>query len=191
MQSYSYEKNILGFQTCNEVVCAMFRPKQVNLKNLILLSMGFILLTGMLPFLEKFVWSPFWTLIFFFFIVLWDFVSAVAVNHKKEGFVTSKAKKVPIVLVAYTMLFATLHLMAPLIEAFNMHNILNPIAFQYLAKGVFFLCISINFLSALKHMSMLGLIPKQVAKFIEKFIDIHKKRLDNISNIENEENHAE
>lgn len=177
MQNTSYEQNILGFTGCNEIVCAMFKPKQVNLKNIILITMGFLFITSMVPFLEKWIWSPFWTLIFFYFIVLWDFVSAIAVNHKKEGFVTSKAKKVPIVLVAYTMLFASLHLLSAVIVAFNMQSMLNPDAFKYLAKGVFFLCVTINFLSALKHMSILGLIPKQVANFISRFIDVHKNKV--------------
>jgi hypothetical protein len=131
-----------------------------------------------IPFLEDYVWHPFWTIIVFVVVVLWDFVSAVAVNIKSSKFVTSKAIKLPFTLAAYVLLFAILHSLSKVIEAFEMDTILNPVAFQFLAKSVYFLCFAINLLSALKHMSLLGLLPAQVSKFIEKFIDVHKNKLE-------------
>ena len=173
------QDTFMGFSQISDFVKAIFKPTQVNLKNLIILSMGFMFILDLIPTLEKWVWSPFWTLFVFYIVVLWDFVSAIAANHKKskEGFVTQKAKRVPVVLMAYTFLFVVLHLMGKVVAAFEMDSILNPKAFDYLAKGVYFLCFFINVLSAIKHMSILGLIPKQVANFIEKFIDIHKNKI--------------
>jgi hypothetical protein len=67
--------------------------------------------------------------------------------------------------------------MARVVEAFNLVSVLNPDAFRYLAITTYFLCLFINFLSAIKHMSKLGLIPTVVSKYIEKFIDVHKNKM--------------
>jgi phage-related holin len=130
------------------------------------------------PFLEKWVWSPFWTLIIFMLVVLLDFITAVAASWNEKKFVTSKAIKVPFTLVAYFILFAILHSLGKIVEAFEMNNILNPVAFKFLAISTYFLCFAINLLSALKHMSKLGLIPHAVERYISKFIDVHKNKFD-------------
>ncbi len=129
------------------------------------------------PFLEKYIWSPFWTILFFYAVIMLDFVTAVAASWDEKKFVTQKAIKVPVVVMAYTMLFIVLHSMSRVVEAFNLVSVLNPDAFRYLAITTYFLCLFINFLSAIKHMSKLGLIPTVVSKYIEKFIDVHKNKM--------------
>ena len=177
-----HQETFMGFKNASELICAMFKPRQINLKNIMILAMSFTLILNFIPVLEMWVWSPFWTLIVFYVVVIWDFISAFAANNKtkKEGFVTQKAKKVPVVLMAYTMLFVVLHLMGKVVTAFEMDSLLNPTAFDYLAKGVYFLCFAINFLSAVKHMAILGLVPNAVAKVIEKFIDVHKNKIETV-----------
>ena len=156
----------------------MFKPEQMRLNNLFLFSMITTLVLLFVPFLEEYVWSPFWTIIVFLAVVLLDFITAVASSWRERKFVTEKAIKVPFVICAYVVLFAVLHSLGRVIEAFNMGDMLNPIAFDYLAKSVYFLCFAINLTSALKHMANMGLLPKAVSTFIGKFIDIHKSRID-------------
>lgn len=155
----------------------MFKPEQMRINNLLLLSMGLTLVLLFLPFLETYIWSPFWTIIVFLAVVLLDFITAVASSWRQTKFVTEKAIKVPFVIAAYVVLFAILHSLGRVVEAFNMGDLLNPIAFDYLAKSVYFLCFAINLTSSLKHMANMGLLPRAVATFIAKFIDIHKNRL--------------
>jgi hypothetical protein len=175
-----HQHSFMGFEGFGEIIEAMFKPHQLQLKNLIILAMTVTLLLNFVPVLEAWIWSPFWTLVVFYVVVVWDFISAVAANNKKtgEGFITQKAKKVPIVIFSYTLLFIVLHLLGRVVEAMGVGDLLNPVAFDYLAKGVYFLCFFINFLSALKHMSMLGLLPASVTSFISKFIDIHKNKIE-------------
>lgn len=174
-------KTILGFHSWLDLLRSLFKPDKVRLKNLILLAMSFTLILNFVPVLELWVWSPFWTLIVFYAVLVWDFVAAILANNKVRGekFITQKAKRLPVVIVAYTFLFAMLHLLGKIVAAFQMADMLNPDAFEYLAKGVYFLCFAINFMSAVKHMSLLGLVPKQVAMFLEKFVDIHKNKVVN------------
>lgn len=168
----------LGFTSVNDLLSQMFRYKQVNLPKLINLAVAMTILLFTIPALENYVWSPFWTLLVFFGVVILDFITAVASSWDKRKFVTSKAIKVPFTILAYLLLFAILHLLSKVIIAFNADDILNPKAFRLLAISTYFLCFAINLLSALKHMSNMGLIPKQVAKFIERFIDIQKGKID-------------
>ena len=172
--------NIVGFNRFEDLLLQMFKTNQVK-SNTIYLALMMTLFLFFFPFFEKWVWSPAWTLIFFGAVVTLDFITAIAASNrgakkkgKKTGFVTEKATRFVFVLAAYLILFAILHSLGKVIAALGIGEILNPIAFNYLAKFVFFLCFAINFVSALKHMSLMGLIPRQIAKFIEKFIDVHK-----------------
>jgi hypothetical protein len=160
------------------ILNCMFKYKQVNLSKLLNYTTGMTLVLLFVPFLEKWIWSPFWTLIIFMMVVILDFITAVACSWNEKKFVTSKAIKVPFTLVAYFILFAILHSLEKVVGAFEMHNILNPEAFRFLAISTYFLCFAINLLSALKHMSKLGLVPKAVEKYISRFIDVHKNKFD-------------
>ena len=173
------EKTLLGFTDGYDLLRTMFKYHQINISKILNLAYIMTLVLLFTPFLEKYIWSPFWTLLFFYAVIMLDFVTAVASSWEERKFVTQKAIKVPVVIMAYTMLFLVLHSMSRVVEAFNLVSVLNPDAFRYLAITTYFLCVFINFLSALKHMSKLGLIPKAVSKYIERFIDVHKNKMNN------------
>jgi len=170
-------KWLLGFTDGYDLLRTMFKYHQINLTKILNLAYIMTLILLFTPFLEKYIWSPFWTILFFYAVIMLDFVTAVAASWDEKKFVTQKAIKVPVVVMAYTMLFIVLHSMSRVVEAFNLVSVLNPDAFRYLAITTYFLCLFINFLSAIKHMSKLGLIPTVVSKYIEKFIDVHKNKM--------------
>lgn len=170
---------ILGFKSFGDVFKQMFKYHQMNMSLLINTSIAMTLIFLTLPVLEKFIWSPFWTLFLLIGVIILDFISAVAANYKKDkGLKTEKAIKVPVTIAAYIILLAICNNLGRAIDEFGMAEVFNPVAFDYMAKAVYFLCFSINLISALKHMSNLGLIPKPVAKFIERFIDTHKNKIE-------------
>lgn len=174
----THDNTFLGFTSVKDLIRQMFKYDQVNMPVLLNFATFMTLTLLFVPFLENYIWSPFWTLFVFVGVVMLDFITAVSASWKEKKFVTSKAIKVPFTLMAYIILFSILHSLGKVVEAFEMHHILNPIAFRFLAISVYFLCFAINLLSALKHMAKMGLIPKPVARFIEKFIDIQKNRID-------------
>ena len=171
------EKTLLGFTDGYDLLRTMFKYHQINISKILNLAYVMTLVLLFTPFLEKYIWSPFWTILFFYAVIMLDFVTAVAASWDEKKFVTQKAIKVPVVVMAYTMLFIVLHSMSRVVEAFNLVSVLNPDAFRYLAITTYFLCLFINFLSAIKHMSKLGLIPTVVSKYIERFIDVHKNKM--------------
>lgn len=174
----THDNTFMGFTSFTDLFQQMFKYNQVNMSKLLNLATFMTLILLFFPFLEQWVWTPFWTLIVFFGVVLLDFITAVASSWNEKRFVTSKAIKVPFTLISYFILFAVLHSLGKVVESFELGHILNPVAFRFLAISTYFLCFAINLLSALKHMAKLGLIPPAVARFIEKFIDIHKNKLD-------------
>lgn len=173
------DKTLLGFTDGYDLLRSMFKYHQINISKILNLAYIMTLILLFTPFLEKYIWSPFWTILFFYAVIMLDFVTAVAASWEEKKFVTQKAIKVPVVIIAYTMLFVILHSMSKVVEAFNLVSVLNPDAFRYLAITTYFLCLFINFLSAIKHMSKLGLIPTAVSKYIERFIDVHKNKMNN------------
>lgn len=179
MGTYTHDQQkIFGISSFYDLCKSMFKLGQVKMARLINVSIAITMLLIFIPALEEWVWSPFWTLILLVGVITLDFISAVASNWGKEKFKTEKAAKVPIVIFCYILLLAILNSLGKVMESFEMDHIFNPIAFDYLAKSVYFLCFSINFLSALKHMSNLGLLPKQVSNYIAKFIDIQKNKME-------------
>jgi hypothetical protein len=172
------EKSIFGFTSFTDLAKQMFKYDQVNLHKLLNLAIAMTLFLFFLPFLEQYIWSPFWTLGIFYAVLTLDFVTAVAASWDERKFVTSKAIKFPFTAVSYFILFGILHSLGKAVEAFQLSDVLNPVAFRFLAISTYFLCFTINMLSSLKHMSKLGLIPRAVAKYIERFIDIHKNKLE-------------
>lgn len=172
------DKTFFGFTGVFDLLNSMFKYNQVNISKALNLAfiMTFILLFA--PFLEHYIWSPMWTLFVFYAVVSLDFITAVAASWNEKKFVTQKAIKVPFVMVSYFILFAILHSMGKVVEAFELGDILNPSAFRFLSISVYFMCLFINLLSSLKHMSKLGLIPKAVAVYIERFIDVHKNKME-------------
>lgn len=172
------KETFMGFEGLGDVLKAMFKHHQANLKNILLIVMTLVFLFDLFPFLEKWVWSPFYTFIIFAAVVTLDFVTAVAVNWEKEKFVTQKAIKFPFTLVAYLLLFGIVFNLPKVIDSFGVGDFISAEAFRLFAIGVYMLCFSINLVSAAKHLSILGLIPKAVANFITKFIDIHKGKVE-------------
>jgi len=173
--------HILGFVSFSDLLKQLFKYDQIRMHKLLTITTIMTLIILFIPFLEQYVWSPFWTLGLFYLVLTLDFITAIAVTWSEKKFVTAKAMRFVVSAPAYFILFAILHSFGKVIEAFEMTDVFNPIAFRFLAIATYFLCITINLLSSLKHMSKLELIPPSIAKFITKFIDIHKNKLETIS----------
>jgi hypothetical protein len=181
MAQTTHDNHILGFKSFEDLLQQLFKYDQVKIGKLLNLATFMTLLLFFVPILEQYVWTPFWTLGLFYLVLTLDFITAIFASWGEKKFVTSKAMRFMVSAPAYFILFAILHLLGKVVAAFEMGDVLNPVAFRFLAITTFFLCLTINLLSALKHMSKLGLIPPAVAKFITKFIDVHKNKLETIS----------
>ena len=177
-----HDNLFLGFSCINDLFNQMFKYKQIKFFKLLLITVVMVLLLALIPKLDMYIWSPFWTLYIFVAVIMLDFVTAVACSWQEKKFVTSKAIKVPFTIISYLLLFAILHNFGNVVIAFKMDNFLPAGAFYWLAKGTYIHCFLINLMSSLKHMSKLGLINKKVSKYLELFIDIHKNNTTELNN---------
>ncbi len=177
------QDHILGFQSYKELLCTTFcNFKKYNMKNIFLTS---LLLATFSEVIEIWLWSPAWTLILFWLVFTLDFFSAVAVSisaEKKDkdvdvkGFNTRKATKFIISIIAATCVLVILHMLGKALTEYEFHKQI-VFAFEYMAITVYWMWLLFSFTSSLKHLSELGVVPTPIAKFIIKYIDNHKNKL--------------
>jgi len=178
---------LLGFSSFKDVLNALFGSrKKYHMKTILLFTFSFATLTKLL---EAWVWSPAWTLIPFTAILVWDFAGALTVAIKDgEGWQTDKATKFVFSVFAYWMLLAISFNMGSLTSAFQI-NVISTQVFSTFAISLYFFCFFVNLSSALRHMVNLGLIKGKVADFVNKFIDVQKKKLEaKVTTVDDEPN---
>jgi hypothetical protein len=174
----NYQTHSLGFSSTQDFFKAVFgSPKKTNMKNLILLSI-FITL-GIVPFIENWIWSPFWSLMLFTAVFTLDFVAAIFVAMQKkddlvvEGFKTHKGLRFILSLGAAWVILAFAFNLQKLNAEWG-EDLLSSKVLNTFAIVMYLMWLLLNIASAVKHLSKLGLIPKPVAKFFIKYVDTHK-----------------
>lgn len=167
--------NILGYTSPKDLLNTLFGSfKHYKMTTLLPIATATALLLQV-PFIEQYVWKPFWTLVLLTAVLAIDFVLAVtSAKHKGESFKTEKATKFIVSLLAYWFTLAIAYNMAPLMAAMDVGG---DAVWAYFAKAYFFFVFFLNLASAMRHMSDLGYLPKKVAAFFIKYIDTHKGRL--------------
>ncbi len=64
------EKTLLGFTDGYDLLRTMFKYHQINLTKILNLAYIMTLILLFTPFLEKYIWSPFWTILFFYAVIM-------------------------------------------------------------------------------------------------------------------------
>jgi len=167
--------NILGYSSPKDFFRTLFGSlKHYKMTTLVPFAFAFAVILQV-PFIEAWIWKPFWTLVLLSCILLLDFVLAVtSAKGQGESFKTEKATKFAVSLLAYWLTLAIAYNMAPLMAAMEVGG---DEVWSYFAKAYFFFIFFLNLASAMRHMSDLGYLPKKVAAFFIKYIDAHKGRL--------------
>lgn len=173
----------LGFSSFGDFFKTLFKTRMVGFHKILNFAfiMSIILLT--VPWLEEWIWSPFWTLYVVIAVVVLDWITAIGANNyrltkkEREGFVTLKAVKFVVTLLSYLVLLVVLKLLSKAIEAFNMDSIINPDVFSVFATTVWFLIVVINIASSVSHMERMKILPSFLSKFVRNFIDVQKQRI--------------
>jgi hypothetical protein len=176
MQTTTNNNNLLGFTSIKDVFTAVFTDfKKYNMNTLLLF--GFLSLF-IVTLLETWLWSPLWSLAIFSAVFFIDFILAVMAAVKTPatvggGFQTNKAVRFIVSLVFAWCVLGLLHNLPKLNDEFAA-GVIDSSAFEKLATAAFLFWLFFNFLSAIRHASKLGFLPKPVAAFFIKYIDAHK-----------------
>lgn len=185
-------QHFLGFLNLKDFFKSIFgEPRKYYLNNILLtaLSINFIMTT----FIEQWVWTPAWTLLLFWGVLTLDFFCAVSVamlNQKKalektlppakavglRGFSTEKATKFIVTLIVVTMVLMFLHLIDIAAVDMGMDKSISVYMDKF-SVVVYWVWLLFNFVSAIKHMTILGIVPEQIANFFIKYVDVQKNIL--------------
>lgn len=176
----SFHKHIFGFQSVDEFITTLtgVKYKAPAVFNL-LLSIEVSMLSLLVAWIENWVWSPMYTLVFYAIVLSADFLSGIMVGVKvrHEGFLTQKAQRLPIILACHLVLLGLLYNAERINTDIGFADI-NPIFFSGIARGFYFYTIGVNLVSFVKNLVMLGYVKGAVAQFFEKNIDTQKNVTD-------------
>ena len=182
---------VLGFYSFADLFNYLFYCKKIKSMKIVVLPAFVLSFITMINFVEKWVWSPAWLLVWFGVILVGDFVlsSTVSLVNKDpvhKGFRTDLALRFGIGLVAYPIVFSIAFNMPKAVAALFGNEIVDlTSSLDFSARAFFFYCLIINVLSVLKHMATLKMLPTSVINFLHKYIDIHKNLITDSVNKKN------
>jgi hypothetical protein len=138
----------------------------LTFKGWVFASAGGITLGVMTSFVESYIWSPSGAYFTFIFLLVADFVAAIFIAFRNKKFETRKATRILWKLVGFTALFAI---------SFNLAK--HDSWLSFLPEAVYFPAVIITLLSFIKHLSVLGIVPKKIATMMINNIDLYKDKL--------------
>lgn len=128
---------------------------------------------------EMWIWSPFYSLVVYFIVLIADFSAGVAVGVKKrhEGFLTAKAQRLPIIALAHLIILGIFFNLGRINHDLGIRDLGSGI-FDISARTVYFYILGVNLMSFFKNLALLGYLPKKVSDFLIRYIDTHKNLSD-------------
>lgn len=169
-------KNFLGFTSPHDFFAGIFTDiKKYQYMNIF--AFASFLSLFIVFFIEQWVWSPIWSLMIFTAVFTVDFILAVMVSVKKVdvggGFQTNKAVRFILSLLVSWCILGIAHNMSALNAEFGAGMVESKV-FSMFATVIYMSWLLFNFMSVIRHASVLGFVPKPIAAFFIKYIDAHK-----------------
>lgn len=125
---------------------------------------------SVVSFVEQWIWSPLWSLLFFTVILSVDFLLSVIVDFKKEGLNTAKGIKFLMSVVVAWVVLGVAHNLSKLNIEFGTKAI-NSSIFDGFSTVIYMAWLLFNLASIIRHASILGYMPKPIATFFLKYIN--------------------
>jgi len=122
-----------------------------------------------LAFIDSYVFHPYQKLMILWFFLLADYFTAIAVSFKvtKEGFNTRKGQRIVFLFISYAFAMSA---------SFWLDKYAHETYF-WLPYALFSYLSGVLLISIFKNLSLLKLLPKGIASFIQKYIDTHKDKI--------------
>lgn len=118
-------------------------------------------------FITEWVFTPSESFLALIGVIVMDHLSGMYRAYKNHSFETKKALRIFWTLLSHTALLSFSYNMA---KGSDM--------FENMSQGIFLSLCSVNLLSLIKNMSLLGWIPKGLADWLYKRIDVYKNEMD-------------
>lgn len=118
-------------------------------------------------FITEWVFTPPESYVALIAVIILDHLSGMYRAFKNNAFETKKAVRIFWTLLSHTALLSFSYNMAKGSDLFG-----------NMSQGIFLTLCSVNLLSFVKNLSLLGWIPKQLAEWLYKRIDVYKNEMD-------------
>lgn len=168
--------HLFGFNSVKEALLVITGAKykafaMIDLCVSVILALSF----DVIGITEKWVWSPFYSIVVYMCVLAADFISGVFVGmtKKREGFMTSKGQRLFIIFPTHFILLGVMFNLGRINADLGIKEIPASV-FDLAARSFFFYVLIINLLSFAKNLSLLGLLKGKAAKLLEEYIDPHK-----------------
>ena len=167
--------HFFGFEGMKDLIQSISGSKFKALVILDLAGAFSIALASMVASIELWVWSPFYSLVIYFVVLVADFVSGVMVGVKKrnEGFLTQKAQRLPVILIGHLILLGVFYNLGKINHDLGIQG-LNNVVFDGAARTAYFYVIGINLVSFIKNLVLLGALKGKAGEFLTKYVDTQK-----------------
>lgn len=149
----------------------------IKSKSVILISLSVSTLYLIFDFItdniDKFIFQPWWTLIFLWFLIFADYFTGVKVAIKRDqGFSSKKGMLSIYKVINYTFLLGVVNTFPKINAKLGLDKA--GILLESLPKVLFVYICSVLLMSYLKNAVILDWIDGKVAEFIYKYIDVYK-----------------
>jgi hypothetical protein len=118
-------------------------------------------------FVTDWVFDPAESFVALIAVIIMDSISGMYRAYINNAFETKKAVRVFWTLISHSALLSA---------SYNMAKGSN--VFLYVTSGLFTMLCSVNMLSFVKNLSLLGLVPRSIASWLYKKIDVYKNEMD-------------
>jgi phage-related holin len=122
-----------------------------------------------IAFIDSYIFNPYQKLLILWVFLLADYITAIVVSFKitKEGFNTRKGQRIVFLFLSYAFAMSA---------SFWLDKYAHETYF-WLPYALFSYLSGVLLISIFKNLSLLKLLPKGIASFIQKYIDTHKDRM--------------
>lgn len=122
-----------------------------------------------MAFIDSYIFHPYQKLMILWIFLLADYITAIVVSFKvtKEGFNTRKGQRIVFLFLSYAFAMSA---------SFWLDKYAHETYF-WLPYALFSYLSGVLLISIFKNLSLLKLLPKGIASFIQKYIDTHKDKI--------------
>jgi phage-related holin len=126
------------------------------------------LIASLSAFIDEYVFSPYQQFYIIILFLIVDYITGIAVGVKvrKESFLTRKSQRIIFLIISYSFAMWGSFLLGKHADGFF-----------FMPYAVFYYMASVLVLSSFKNLALLGLLPKGLADFLNKYIDEHKNQI--------------
>jgi hypothetical protein len=165
-ESILLDNKFIGFDSPLDGIKAAFG---LYGKKIVFIEFLFTIIGISVSFIDSYIFHPYQKLMFLWFLLLADYITAIFVAFKitKEGFNTRKGQRIVFLFLSYALAMSC---------SFWLDKLAHESYFWF-PYALFSYLSGVLILSIFKNLSLLKLLPSGINKFVSKYLDTYKDKI--------------